>query len=75
MATAYEWGRSGGATAGALYDGFDDDPFGLASQTGSSSHDGTAMKLGLDAARSSSLYGNSTTVQPPALRLLPCIKF
>lgn len=28
-----------------------------------------------DASRSSSIYGNSTTVQPPALTLLPCIKF
>lgn len=26
-----------------------------------------------DASRSSSIYGNSTTVQPPALTLLPCI--
>ena len=28
----------------------------------------------LDASRSSSIYGNSNTVQPPALTLLPCIK-
>ena len=28
-----------------------------------------------DASRSNSIYGNSTTVQPPALTLLPCIKF
>lgn len=28
-----------------------------------------------DASRSSSIYGNGTTVQPPALTLLPCIKF
>ena len=30
---------------------------------------------GIDASRSSSLYGASATVQPPALELLPCIKF
>ena len=29
----------------------------------------------LDASRSSSIYGNSSTVQPPALTLLPCIKY
>lgn len=29
----------------------------------------------LNASRSSSIYGNSTTVQPPALTLLPCIKY
>jgi len=29
----------------------------------------------LDASRSSSIYGNSATVQPPALCLLPCIRY
>ena len=29
--------------------------------------------LGFDASRSNAIYGRSTTVQPPALRLLPCI--
>lgn len=32
-------------------------------------------RLVLNAANSNSLYGNSTTVQPPALSLLPQIKF
>ena len=31
--------------------------------------------IAIDASRSSSIYGNSTTVQPPALTLLPCIKY
>ena len=31
--------------------------------------------LGFKASRSSSIYGNSSTVQPPALTLLPCIKY
>ena len=31
--------------------------------------------LAFDASRANSIYGNSTTVQPPALTLLPCIKF
>ena len=33
------------------------------------------FNTGLDASRSSDLYGSSTTVQPAALRVLPCIKF
>ena len=33
------------------------------------------VHLNFDASRSSSIYGNSTTVQPPALTLLPCIKY
>lgn len=31
--------------------------------------------LYIDASRSSSVYGNSITVQPPALCLLPCIRY
>lgn len=31
--------------------------------------------LNLSASKSSSIYGNSTTVQPPALTLLPCIRY
>ena len=34
-----------------------------------------AHKVTLDASHSNSIYGNSTTVQPPALTLLPCIKY
>ena len=30
---------------------------------------------GFDASRVSSIYGASTTVQPPSIRLLPCIKY
>ena len=33
------------------------------------------QSYGFDASRSSLIYGNSTTVQPPALTLLPCIKY
>lgn len=33
------------------------------------------LNLNFDASRSSSIYGNSDTVQPPALTLLPCIKY
>ena len=31
--------------------------------------------IGFNASRSNSIYGNSTTVQPPTLTLLPCIKY
>lgn len=31
--------------------------------------------LDLDASKSNSIYGNSDTVQPPALTVLPCIKY
>ena len=34
-----------------------------------------AAILNFDASRSNSIYGNSSTVQPPALTLLPCIKY
>lgn len=30
--------------------------------------------LGLDASRSSGIFGESETVQPQAIRLLPCVK-
>ena len=43
-----------------------------------STMDGTNHQLdrvGLDASRSSSIYGASNTVQPPALVLLPQIKY
>ena len=74
-ATGYEWGRSGGLFGGAFYDGHTNDPYNIGTDSGASAHDNTAMKLGIDASRVSSVYGNSNTVQPPAVRLLPCIKF
>ena len=35
----------------------------------------TGFLTKFDASHSNSIYGNSTTVQPPALTLLPCIKY
>ena len=32
-------------------------------------------RVNFDASRYNSIYGSSTTVQPPALTLLPCIKY
>ena len=42
---------------------------------GGSNDDNYKTTLNLDASRSSSAYGQSTTVQPPSNRVLPCIKF
>lgn len=36
---------------------------------------GTAYYIGLQANRSNSIYGSSNTVQPPALQLIPQIKY
>ena len=47
---------------------------GSAIGTGGDAHGGYAAFINLDASRSSSIYGNSNTVQPPAMILLPCIK-
>ena len=38
-------------------------------------NDGQTFVITFDASRSSSIYGNSTTVQPPALTCLICIKY
>lgn len=61
------------ATTGAFYNDSEYEAsvarFDLASSGGSH---GSAY---IDASRSSGIYGNSTTVQPPALTLLPCIKY
>ena len=35
----------------------------------------TQPRVGIDASRSSGVYGASMTVQPPSIRVLPCIKF
>ena len=35
----------------------------------------SACQIGIDASKSNPIYGNSTTVQPPALTMLPLIKY
>ena len=52
---------------GALY------PTGEAWFGGNNESSDQSAVLGLDASRSNSIYGRSSTVQPPALTLLPCI--
>ena len=34
----------------------------------------TSDAVSIDASKSNSIYGNSNTVQPPAVKLLPCIR-
>ena len=61
--------RGGGAADGAFY---------IISQAGVFSNSSGASDggtYGFDASRSNSIYGSSTTVQPPALQLIPQIKF
>lgn len=72
--TSYELGRAGGAAAGALYDD-GSAKYGVSRDSGSGNHDGQSLVITLEASRSSSIYGASTTVQPPAVKLLPCIKY
>ena len=36
---------------------------------------GSNFRLELDASGANEIFGNSTTVQPPSMALLPCIKF
>lgn len=52
---------------GALY------PTGEAWFGGNKGSSDQSAVLGLDASRSNAIYGRSSTVQPPALTLLPCI--
>lgn len=46
----------------------------IKSETGAA-YSTTIKTIDFDASRSSSIYGNSSTVQPPALTLLPMIKY
>ena len=55
------------SSAGALY--------GKAGGTSPSAGEGTANGLYFDASRSNAIYGASSTVQPPAIVLIPQIKF
>lgn len=61
--------------AGPFFDDTTTNAFGLSRPSGGHSHnDSSAQIAGFDASRATSLYGASSTVQPPAIRLLPCIK-
>lgn len=71
--TGYEF--AGGIWgAGALFEDTEN-IFNLRRDKGVSGNNGTSPIQGFDASKSNSIYGASTTVQPPAIRLLPCIKY
>ena len=59
-------------TSGALYAGSN---FNAAYVGGSVGTYSQANNLQFDASRSNGLYGDSNTVQPPAISLIPQIKF
>lgn len=42
---------------------------------GGAAHSNSSGGAGFDASRANSIYGNSGTVQPPAIALIPQIKF
>lgn len=68
-AWGYEIGKAGGwRTTGCFYDA------GAGNQKGTSDNNDTCGKLGFKASRSSSVYGKSSTVTPPSVKLLPCMK-
>ena len=61
--------------AGPFFNDTSTHAFGLTRPAGGHSHNGSSAQIaGFDASRATSLYGASSTVQPPAIRLLPCIK-
>ena len=59
--TSYGWGASG--TSGAFYNA------GTGASGNNANQSGNAPKIGFDASRSSSVYGNSSTVQSPATQM------
>ena len=69
-------GADGGVFS-AKYGAFSSSAMGVAGNTNKVSVVSNAIagdRINFDASNSNSIYGNSTTVQPPAVKLLPCIK-
>ena len=63
------------AGEGALYNHYSDKSFNTPTEGSYSTTRSSDTFLRFDASRSNSIYGASTTVQPPALCLLPCIRY
>ena len=61
------------------YSGWGDLSTGAFYKIGNNQHapsgDSDGIKYGFDAARCSSVYGSADTIQPPALSLIPQIKY
>ena len=64
-----KWGLINATFSGALY------PVKSSANHIGEGGGNSVYVFGIDASRSSSLYGKSATAQPESLRLLPCIKF
>ena len=54
------------STSGAFYKG--------SSAHGASDHSSGSNAIAIDASRASATFGKATSVQPPSIRFLPCIK-
>lgn len=50
-------------------------PVNIGDKAYSGNSNGSNFRLELDASGANEIFGNSTTVQPPSMALLPCIKF
>lgn len=50
-------------------------PVNVGDKAYSGNINGSNFRLELDASGANKIFGNSTTVQPPSMALLPCIKF
>jgi microcystin-dependent protein len=50
-------------------------PVNIGNKAYSGNSNGSNFRLELDASGANEIFGNSTTVQPPSMALLPCIKF
>lgn len=50
-------------------------PVNIGDKAYSGNSNGSNFRLELDASGANGIFGNSTTVQPPSMALLPCIKF
>lgn len=50
-------------------------PVNVGDKAYSGNGNGSNFRLELDASGANEIFGNSTTVQPPSMALLPCIKF
>ncbi|MBR1988227.1 MAG: tail fiber protein [Clostridia bacterium] len=58
----------------AAYGKYTDGAFYQTTETGTGHAGGDDYIVKMDASRCSSVYGNSTTVTPPSVKLLPCMK-
>lgn len=50
-------------------------PVNIGDKAYNGNSNGSNFRLELDASGANEIFGNSTTVQPPSMALLPCIKF